>query len=113
MRLLTAIAAGLSTLAGVSAQAHPGPAILSAGGAETRSTATEGVSVTETNGVHLIMGSPTKHAAKTPPQAREKIIMLTLEVAPFRSVRRLRSQGFYSGVSYRSRRYSQGFYSGR
>lgn len=100
-----------------SANAHPGSAILTTGSGE-RTVMTSGVSIEETGGVHLFRGTtaPDDHellggetATETPCEERIEVIVKT---RPFRSLRRLRTQGFYSGVAYPSRRYTQGFYSG-
>lgn len=100
-----------------SAQAHPGSAILTAGGADERSAMTEGMSYEDVNGVHVfrgtaaIIGAETMHAEKT--MHREVRIKLITHKSKWRSFRSLRTQGFYSGAGPKSRQFTKGFYSGR
>ena len=100
-----------------SAEANPGARLLTAGGSETRLVMTQGVSYDAVNGVHVFKGSPALLGAETaPPRAQQKTGAAVKTAAPvcvWRSLRRLRTQGFYSGDRYPSRRYTQGFYSGR
>lgn len=101
----------------LTANAHPGPEILTAGGAETRTATTPGVSVEQVKGVHIVRGTPALLGAKKAAQAAPPGIELSMvwpdcRSCPSRTFRRLRTQGFYSGIPYRSRRYTQGFYSG-
>ena len=112
MRKTTTIAIFLSVLAGA-AQAHPGSAILTVGGADERTAMTEGVRFEETNGVHVFRGrarlagdKPAPAVAKAPCHAD-----VVVEKVVWRSFRTLRTQGFYSGRG-KTRRYTQGFYSG-
>lgn len=72
------------------------------------------VAFEETNGVHLFKGgSPAeKHELLgSETHIMKKIVKVKVVARPFRSIRRLRTQGFYSGVPYPSRGYTQGFYS--
>jgi hypothetical protein len=99
------------------ASAHPGSEILTAGGAKERSAMTQGVSFEEANGVHLFRGSktPTNSKAQPTPITQSQTIRIKIAAPIFvwRSARDLRTQGFYYGKVYPSRRYQQGFYSGR
>lgn len=114
MRKTMTIAIFLSIFAS-GAQAHPGAAILTSGGADERAAMTEGVRFEETNGVHVFRGrarlageEPAPAVADAPCQT--DVIVNNLV---WRSFRTLRTQGFYSGRNQTSRRYTQGFYSGR
>lgn len=97
------------------AQAHPGSTILTTGSGE-RAAMTDGVSFEETSGVHLFRGSPAPAEIELDGGAEmgdcDKEIEIVIKTGPYRSLRRLRTQGFYSGVAYPSRAYTQGFYSG-
>ena len=94
------------------AAAHPGSKILTTGSGE-RTAMTEGVSYEDVGGVHLFKGSAAP-AKEKKMKAAKKAIKIKVEIAPaYRSIRRLRTQGFYSGPVYDSRRFTQGFYSGR
>ena len=102
------------------ALAAPGPNILTAGSAETRASMTAGIAHETVRGVNIFRGTPAllgdaQTGGETPSLAETPIIEVTVTNAgcPFRTIRRLRTQGFYSGVPYPSRRYTQGFYSGR
>lgn len=103
-------------LMGAAAQAHPGDAILTTGSGE-RTVTTEGVSIEEISGVHLFRGTPAPlenalmGGEASTENVAEECADIIVKVLPFRSIRRLRTQGFYSG-DYPSRRYTQGFYSG-
>ena len=102
--------------AAFNAEANPGAPILTAGGSETRSAMTQGVSYDAVNGVHVFKASPTLLGAARTPGAQQKTGTALAPAAPicvWRSLRRLRTQGFYSGDRHPSRRYTQGFYSGR
>ncbi len=117
MRNLLVTAICFSALIGGPALAHPGSEILTTSGGK-RAAMSGGVTFAEENGVHvfrggaaaaadeLLGGSPPHHAD------HEEITVIKINARPFRSIRRLRTQGFYSGVSHPSRRYTQGFYSG-
>ena len=97
------------------AEANPGARILTAGGSETRSAMTQGVSYDAVNGVHVFKASPALLGAARTPGAPQKTgaDVAAAPVCVWRSPRRLRTQGFYSGDRHPSRRYTQGFYSGR
>ena len=100
------------------ASAHPGPKLLTQFGGADRSDIAGETSVEDINGVHLyrgprkleedaLAGGPTDQSVRY-----RKEIDIVVNV-PFRRIRRLRTQGFYSGTPYPSRRFTQGFYSGR
>ncbi|MEZ5893816.1 MAG: hypothetical protein R3C58_11830 [Parvularculaceae bacterium] len=116
MRILiaaAAFAAGFSTLG---AAADPGATILTAGASKTQTTRTSGIGYTEINGVRLYEGSPKADAAEdvllgAEPACADKDVEIVV-VVPWRHLRHMRTQGFYSGVSYPSAPYTQGFYSG-
>lgn len=100
-----------------SAKAHPGPKLITTGSANAPAATTGGVGFEEVNGVHLFRGRTAllgdEPAAMQTPEESSTIVKVVVIDRPYRSFRRLRSQGFYSGVAYPSRRYTQGFYSGR
>jgi len=99
------------------ATAHPGSKILTAGGSDERSAMTAGMSYEDLSGVHVFRGRKAqagREAALTGAMVRREIrIEIATPVYVWRSFRGLRTQGFYSGDPYPSRRYRQGFYSGR
>lgn len=111
-----AIALAACVVTGLSAAAaHPGPKLLTAGGAEERTAMTPGMTYEDVDGVHIFRGTlaaaaPEASAIGYEPQ---KIKIIVKHEYAWRALRRLRTQGFYSGVDYPSRRYTQGFYSGR
>jgi hypothetical protein len=118
MRLKFILAgAACAIFTATTASAHPGSEILTAGAAKQRSAMTEGVSFEEVNGVHLFRGGKTPTNSKTRPASVTQSQVIRIEIAApifvWRSARDLRTQGFYSGKVYPSRRYQQGFYSGR
>lgn len=96
------------------ALAAPGPNILTAGGAEARASMTAGVAHETVSGVNIFRGTPALLGGE---QAEEETATIEVNITnagcPFRNIRRLRTQGFYSGVPYPSRQFTQGFYSGR
>jgi len=71
----------------------------------------------ETNGVHVFRGSRSLaggEPAMSRAMSRQSVeIEITAHGRSWRRLRHLRTQGFYSGDPYPSRRYSHGFYSGR
>ena len=107
---LTALAFSVSTIA----QALPGSKILTTGSGE-RTAMTAGMKYEDADGVHVFRGrAPAIDEAPAPQTTMRKEIDINITVTPvFRRIRHLRTQGFYSGVAYPSRRYTQGFYSGR
>ena len=112
-RMIAALAGGCVFI-GVAA-AHPGPKLLTAGGAETRAAMTPGVSYENVDGVHVFRGSEKEEAVYSPTEtaARHEIEIDVTHRFVWRSFRRLRTQGFFSGTDPKSRRFTQGFYSGR
>lgn len=110
-----AMALGAWAAAGAAA-AHQGPKLLTVFGADERASATSGVSSEHVNGVHLYEGA-TRLAGGEPgdkakaPSAPEARIVIVID-RPWRRIRKLRTQGFYSGDRYPSRAFTQGFYSG-
>lgn len=98
------------------AQAHAGPKLLTTGSGE-RTAKTAGVSYEDIDGVHLFKGrarqSENDMAATLAGAPEGKATHVTIiHKAPWRSIRHLRTQGFYSGTAPSSRRFTQGFYSG-
>jgi len=110
---ITALSAMMFTVS--AASAHPGAKILTTGSAEEQKAMTPGMSFEEVGSVHVFRGRNTitdaaPAAVKT--QAHTTIIKINIEKRAFRSFRRLRTQGFYSGTGPKSRRFTKGFYSG-
>ena len=115
MMKTTAAAILSAALAGASgALAAPGPDILTTGSADARASMTKGVAHETVSGVNIFRGTPAllgeePAAGETSPAVGVQYINAGCS---FRNLRRLRTQGFYSGVPYPSRRFTQGFYSG-
>ena len=114
MKFLCVLTAGAIAMYGA-ASAHSGPKILQAGGADTRTNITgalhaheKGVSVFR--GRRALLGEEPVIAPGAPEQVELAIEVRTI---PYRSFRRLRTQGFYSGTPYPSRQYVQGFFAGK
>ncbi len=98
-----------------SAEAHPGAKLLTTGAGE-RTAMTAGMSYQDFDGVHLFTGAPHAQNEMLTPlmSAATKTVDITIKTrAPYRSFRTLRTQGFYSETAPASRRFTQGFYSGR
>ena len=97
------------------ALAAPGPNILTTGSADARASMTKGVAHETVSGVNVFRGTPALLGERIEAQEAPPIVEVVLTNAgcPFRTIRRLRTQGFYSGVPYPSRPFTQGFYSGR
>ena len=117
MRILLAAAAFAAGLSCVGAAAHPGPKLLTAGGAKERTAMTPGMTYEDVGGVHLFKGSPAP-ATQEPlaggePACADRQVKVVLINRSWRQFRRLRTQGFYSGDAYPTVRYTKGFYSGR
>jgi len=111
----------LAVLAGLAASAFAGPAlaaadgrILTISGDSAAPVMTAGVSLETINGVRLFKGAATPEETAllgAEPATPTKIVRKTVIVErPWRTIRRLRTQGFYSGIAHPSRRYTQGFY---
>ncbi len=109
-----AVLAALFCAAAAGAQAHPGSKILTTGSGE-QTAMTDGMSYEDVSGVHIFRGSPASSDDTLPSsEAGRQQIKIQISVTPaFRRIRHLRTQGFYSGAAYPSRRYTRGFYSGR
>lgn len=112
---IAAISSVMLALGAPAALAAPGPNILTTGSADARASMTKGVAHETVSGVNVFRGTPallgeSVEARETPPIVE---VTLTNAGCPFRTIRRLRTQGFYSGVPYPSRPFTQGFYSGR
>ena len=123
MRELKLIAALSMVLTGAmtssAALAHPGAKLLTTGDKSGPAAMSAGVSFEDINGVHvfrgrtleadtLLGGEPAADRA-----IAEREIEIIIHERRWRSFRRLRTQGFYSGNSYPSRQYTQGFYNGQ
>lgn len=98
------------------AQAHEGPKLLTTGSGE-RTAKTAGVSYADVDGVHLFKGSARSASEPASPmlagaRAARTTLSIVIHKTPWRSIRRLRTQGFYAGTAPASRRFTQGFYSG-
>ncbi len=106
---------GAMLLTASAASAHPGTKILTTGSAGERTAMTSGMSFEEVGAVHVFRGKSSLTggapvANKT--GAQSTTININISNRAFRSFRRLRTQGFYSGTGPKSRRYTKGFYSG-
>ncbi|GJL90480.1 hypothetical protein [Hyphococcus sp.] len=122
MRVSKTFASAMMVIAGAmtssAAFAHPGAKLLTTGGKGERTAMTAGVSFEDINGVHVFRGGGQKEDALlggdsvAAPASCDREIEIIIHERPWRSFRRLRTQGFYSGYAYPSRRYTQGFYSG-
>lgn len=111
--LFAAVLVGATSMA----QAHEGPKLLTTGSGE-RTATTAGVTYEDIDGVHLFKGrarqSGTDMATLLAGAPSAKAIHLTIiHKTPWRRIRPLRTQGFYSGSAPASRRFTQGFYSGQ
>ena len=116
MRLPALVFVALLATAGA-AQAQSEIDIVTTGSKSARSAMTGGASLTQANGIRLYKGSPRKEEpallGAEPAAGKDCAVEIELGEWPWRRLRRLRTQGFYSGVPYPSRQYTQGFYSGR
>ena len=110
-----AIASVTLAAAASGALAAPGPNILTTGSADARASMTKGVAHETVSGVNVFRGTPALLGESVETRETPPIVEVTFTNAgcPFRTIRRLRTQGFYSGVPYPSRPFTQGFYSGR
>lgn len=123
MRISKLVVGAMVALAGAAvssaALAHPGTKLLTTGSKSERAAMTSGVSFEDVNGVHVFRGGGAKPGALLgeAPAASQRAITRDVEIVirqhPYRSFRRLRTQGFYSGIAHPSRQYTQGFYSGQ
>ena len=116
--LVPFIGAALAAAATAPAAAHSAPSILQLGGDKTRVSHGAGASCIDKGGVH-VCGAVKRPAAEesmtlaggksTGRTIRKKIVVKT----HCHRWRRLRTQGFYSGDPYPSRRFTRGFYADR
>ncbi|MEL7485774.1 MAG: hypothetical protein AAGJ87_01010 [Pseudomonadota bacterium] len=109
--------AAFSASPAVAQPVNQGAKILQIGGADARTNQGAGVECRRESGVRLCGAAP---RAEEPELAggetavRQTIITERIIIdRPFRLIRRLRTQGFYSGNIYPSRRFTQGFYADR
>lgn len=118
MMRISGVLAGLTAAVFSSAaMAHSGAQILTTSSKSKPGSMSGGVTLEEVNGVRVFRGGApaetellgVESAPETSAAKRE--IKIVLCDRPFRQIRRLRTQGFYSGAAYPSRRYRQGFYS--
>lgn len=119
MRKSVLIAGAAMAFASMSAaSAAPGPKILTTSGQAERASSTSGVTLQDVGGVTLIKGRVLVAAADDdaallgaePAKTDCGKVIVKVET-PYRRLRHLRTQGFYSGKGYASRLYTQGFYS--
>lgn len=102
-----------ATTSGV--QAHPGSKILTTGSGE-RTAMTAGMRYEDVKGVHIFRGSAMSAGgakASTKTSLHKQIEIEISMTSRYQHFRHLRTQGFYSGDAYPSRRYTHGFFSGR
>lgn len=116
MRISVFLAGAAVLLAASGASAAEGPKLLTTGGKAERASMTAGVSLKETGGVTLITGgmqrAPHETALLGGDAAPEQCeLIVKVEHRWRRRIRHLRTQGFYSGIAYPSRGYTQGYYS--
>jgi len=113
MRALFVITAVAAAFAATGASAHPGSKILTAGGAEERTAMTPGMTYEDVNGVHIFRGAKPLEGGEPVAAAPEERIEIEIVIKrePWRHIRHMRTQGFYSGDPYPSDRYVQGIYS--
>jgi hypothetical protein len=104
------------TFAALGAQAHPGSKILTLGGGAERGAMTPGMTYESINGVHVFKGARAlagdEPALASGDEKRHVEIEIEKRIYVWRRIRYLRTQGFYSGDRYPSRRFTHGFYSG-
>ena len=111
------IAALLAIAAATPAASHSAPSILQLGGDKARASHGAGASCVEKGGVH-VCGAVARPAveeiklagAHQPRRIVKKKIVVKSKCHHWR---RLRTQGFYSGDPYPSRRFTRGFYADR
>ena len=112
MRKFVLLAAIAFSITSGNALAHPGEKILTLGGGAERAATTSGMQYEEVNGVHVFRGSTALLGGEAVTPEPEKTDIKIVKVQhQWRTIRRLRTQGFYSGSPYPSRNYTQGFYS--
>ncbi|WP_411816973.1 hypothetical protein [Hyphococcus sp. DH-69] len=113
MRKLVMFLGVLVAFSGSTAFAHPGSKILTTAGGVSKQAMTSGVRYEDVNGVHVFRGSTALLGDEAAPRPSGKqMVVKKIEIRhTWRSFRHLRTQGFYSGDAYPTRRYTQGFYS--
>lgn len=114
MRALFVTTALAASVFATAAAAHPGSKILTTGSGKERTAMTEGVRFEDVNGVHVFRGAAMLAGDEPAPAAsvaRAVEVEIIIEKTPWRRFRHLRTQGFYAGDAYPSRRYTQGYYS--
>ena len=105
-------------MSSTSAVAHPGSALLTTDSRSAPSAMSGTITFEEVHGVHVFKGSPLKAddallgGEPVSGDIHQEVEIEILKQSR-RQFRRMRTQGFYSGVPYPSRRYTQGFYSGQ
>ena len=106
------ILSGLAIAAGAAlapARAHDAPVILQLGGASEKVSHSGKSQCLREGGVLLCTGPNAPMPAKKAPASR-LVQDRTIIIIDRRAPRRLRTQGFYSGKVYQSRRFTQGFF---
>ncbi|WDI32988.1 hypothetical protein PUV54_07230 [Hyphococcus flavus] len=116
MRRLLIVASCVAGFSTSPLYAHPGSKILTTGSGD-RTAMTGSVHYEDVNGVHIFRGGSAPQedvllGGSDYEPLMSKRIEIKIERTPFRRIRSLRTQGFYSGAAHPSRRYTQGFYSG-
>ena len=90
------------------ASAHPGPNLLITDSKTAPRAMSGNVSFEEINGVHLFKGSPAREDAELlggeTASSDKRVVEIEIRDHHWRRLRKLRTQGFYSGVPYPSRR---------
>ncbi len=119
MRKSVLVAGALSGAAAIllsaQATAQQGPKLLTTSSKAERASMSPGLSFQSVEGVNLIKGRVMEASAEEEllggePAPAQCEVTVTVD-APWRRIRHLRTQGFYSGKGYRSQPYTQGFYS--
>lgn len=83
-------------------------------GENERAAMGKGVTYENKHNVHLFKGAKKLAGGDAAAAVRHRGLNLEIEIkTPFRRIRRLCTQGFYSGDCGRSRQYTKRFYSGR
>ena len=114
MRITGILIAAAIAGAPFSAAAHPGAALLTSGASSEGTATTAGVAYSTAGGVHVYRGKRAEAAIQSDDYEQTRQIETEIEQKIiWRRLRNLRTQGFYTGDQYPSRRYTQGFYSGR
>ena len=116
MRVSIFVFAAATMMSGA-AVAHPGSNLLITDSKTAPRAMSGDISFEEINGVHLFKGSPLKEETGLlggeAVSYDKRVVEIEIREHRWRRLRKMRTQGFYSGVPYPSRPYTQGFYSGR